>query len=143
MDAKRGEADQAGFPERVLSHADGDARVGNAAGQTATDSAPDTEGGAVGAGADARDKGPGLCVAELGRLPAGTILDERRLAEMFDCHPASIKRAVKRGELPAPVRMFGRPCWTAGAIVRYVEARLTEAQREAEREAARLARLSP
>ena len=84
----------------------------------------------------------GLCVAELAALPAGTPVDEAALARMFTCCRASIKRAVQRGELPAPTRMFGRPFWTAGAVVRHVEGRLTEAQKEAEREAARLARLS-
>jgi predicted DNA-binding transcriptional regulator AlpA len=87
--------------------------------------------------------GPGLCVAELGRLPAGTILDERELARLFGCCRASVKRAVARGELPEPVRMFGRPCWTAGRILEHVADRLAAAQKEAEREAARLSRLSP
>jgi len=83
----------------------------------------------------------GLCIDELARWPAGTLLDEQRLADVFDCHTATVKRAVKRGELPAPVRMFGRPCWTAGAIIRHVEARLEAAQQEAEREAARLGKI--
>ena len=87
--------------------------------------------------------GPGLCVAELGRLPAGTILDERALARLFGCCRASVKRAVARGELPAPIRMFGRPCWTAGRILEHVAARLAAAQKEVEREAARLSQLSP
>ena len=30
-----------------------------------------------------------------------------------------------------PVKMFGKPTWTVGAIVRHVEARLEEAAREA------------
>lgn len=85
----------------------------------------------------------GLCVDELARLPAGTILDERRLSEIFDRHPATIRRAVGRGEFPAPIRMFGRSCWTAGAILDHIAARLDEAQKEAEREARRLAALGP
>ncbi|MFH1732304.1 MAG: hypothetical protein ABIF82_11730, partial [Planctomycetota bacterium] len=87
--------------------------------------------------------GAGLCVAELGRLPSGTILDERALAGLFQCCAATIKRAVQRGELPAPVRMFGRPVWTAGRILEHVTDRLAQAQKEAEREAQRLSRLSP
>jgi len=92
---------------------------------------------------DGADAGRGLCIDGLARLPGGTILDERALALMFGCSTATIKRAVGRGELPAPVRMFGRPCWTAGAILEHVGRRLTEAQREAEREAQRLSRFSP
>jgi hypothetical protein len=86
--------------------------------------------------------GPGLCVAELGRMPAGTILDERALAGLFGCCRMSIKRAVQRGELPVPVKMFGKPCWTAGRILEHVADRLAAAQKEAEREAERIARLS-
>lgn len=85
----------------------------------------------------------GLCVDRLGSLPSGTILDERALAAMFGCSTATIKRAVQRSELPAPVRMFGRPVWTAGAILRHVEARLVEAQKVAERDAERFSRLVP
>ena len=42
----------------------------------------------------------------------------------------TIKRAVERGELPRPVRLMGKNTWTAGAIVRHLEARLeAEARR--------------
>lgn len=37
---------------------------------------------------------------------------------------ASIMAAVEHGELPRPVRLMGKNTWTAGAIVRHVEARL-------------------
>jgi len=83
----------------------------------------------------------GLLIEELARLPVGTILDERTLAGMFACHPATIKRAVQRGELPAPIRMFGRPVWTAGRILEHVAGRLEAAQKDAEREAQRLSRI--
>ena len=85
----------------------------------------------------------GVLIDTLARLPAGTILDERALAALFGCCQMSVKRAVKRGELPEPVRMFGRPCWTAGRILEHVGDRLAAAQKEAEREAQRLSRLSP
>ena len=85
----------------------------------------------------------GGIVRELGELPPGAIVEEDALAKMFGRHAVSVKRAVERGELPPPVRMFGKPCWTAGAILAHIEARLEDAKREAEREAARIARLSP
>jgi len=84
----------------------------------------------------------GIVVA-LGELPPGAIVDESALAEIFRRHPVSIKRAVERGEIPPPVRLFGKPVWTAGVILTHLEARLMAAKQEAEREAARLARFSP
>ena len=86
---------------------------------------------------------PGGIVKDLGELPPGAILEEEAVARMFGRHAVSVKRAVERGELPPPVRMFGKPCWTAGAILTHVEARLEAAKREGEKDAARIARLSP
>ena len=82
-------------------------------------------------------------VKALGELPPGAILAEADVARIFGRHAVSVKRAVERGELPPPVRLFGRPCWTAGAILAHLEARLEAAKREAEKEAARISRLSP
>lgn len=86
---------------------------------------------------------PGGIVRDLGDLPTGAILREEDLARIFRRHPVSIKRAVERGELPPPVRMLGKPRWTAGAILAHLEARLEAAQREAEKNALRISRLSP
>ena len=78
---------------------------------------------------------------ELGEMKPNTIIPEKALAEIFKCHPVTIKRAVSRGELPPPIRMFGKPCWTAKSLIEHVESRLEAAKREAEEEAARIARL--
>ena len=79
----------------------------------------------------------------LGELPPGAILEEEAVARIFGRHSVSVKRAVERGELPPPVRLFGKPSWTAGAILAHLNARLEAAKREAEKEAARFARMSP
>ena len=84
---------------------------------------------------------PGV-MQELGKLPAGAIVSEAALAGMLRRHPCSIRRAVRRGELPPPVRLCGHPAWTAGHLVRYVENRLADAAREAEQEKRRISRLS-
>lgn len=78
---------------------------------------------------------------DLGQMEPGTIVREQGLADMFHCHPQTIKRYVKRGELPPPVRMGGKPCWTVRSILVHLEERLGVAKREAEAEAARLARI--
>src|ERR1043165_5685322 len=65
----------------------------------------------------------------LGSLPAGAFISEQGLAALLKKHPASIKHAVERGELPRPVRLMGKGTWTAGAIVRHMESRLEQARR--------------
>jgi hypothetical protein len=85
---------------------------------------------------------PGI-IPILGELKPGALVTEKGLALLFKRHPASIKRMIHRGELPRPCRMAGSNTWTAGAIVRHVEARMEEAAREAERMEQKLARLSP
>ena len=78
----------------------------------------------------------------LGELPPETIISEASLAAKFKRHPSAIKRAVKRGELPPPVRLMGKPSWTVGAILTHMERRLEAARQEAQEEADRIDRLS-
>lgn len=85
---------------------------------------------------------PGI-IALLGELKPGAILTEEGVARLFNRHVASVKRAVQRGELPPPCRLFGGNAWTAGAIIRHIEARLEQAAKVAERMAQKLARLGP
>lgn len=85
---------------------------------------------------------PGI-IAALGELPPGAIITEEGLAHLFHRHVVSVKRAVERGELPPPCRLFGARVWTAGALIRYIERQLDKAAQEAEREAQRMRNLSP
>jgi len=71
-------------------------------------------------------------VRELGESPPGGLISEAALARLLGRHPASIKRAVERGELPPPTRLLGKPIWTVGAILRHIEARLEASAKEAE-----------
>lgn len=68
---------------------------------------------------------------QLATLPPGTLVTEDGLARLVGraCRE-TIKRAVARGELPRPVKMFGQNTWTAGAIIRFVEDRLDAEQRK-------------
>jgi len=85
---------------------------------------------------------PGV-VAALGELAEGAIVFEEGLAHLFGRHPVSIKRAVERGELPPPCRLFGQNAWTAGALVQHIEKRLVKAAKETECMTQKIARLSP
>jgi hypothetical protein len=77
----------------------------------------------------------------LAELPPDAIIDEVALAEIFHRHPVSIRRAVGRGELPPPVRLFGQRTWTARAILSHLDERLEAARQNRERTAARISRL--
>jgi hypothetical protein len=76
-------------------------------------------------------------------MKPGTIITEEGLAQLFKRHVVSVKRAVERGELPPPCRLFGLRVWTAGTIIRYIEQRLDHAAQGAERDAQRMRHLSP
>ena len=52
-------------------------------------------------------------IAKLGDLGPDTVITERSLADLFQRHPSSVKRAVSRGES----RLFGKSIWALGAIV--------------------------
>lgn len=92
-------------------------------------------------GAEAPEEpGHDVC-AELGGLPDGAVVSEGGLARLFGKHPASIKRAVERGELPPPVRLMGRPVWTAGVLRRHLDRRLEEAAEARRREVAKIRHL--
>jgi len=91
---------------------------------------------------DDNDAMPGM-IPELGKLPPSTIVTEEGLARMFRRCPMSIKRAVRRGELPVPMRMFGHSTWTVGAILTHLNKRLETASKEAERQGRRISELRP
>ena len=91
--------------------------------------------------ADEVDK-PGV-VPELGFLQPGAVITIDALAKMFDRHPESVRRAVDRGELPPPVRLFGKKTWTVRALLQHLETRLGNAAQEREEMDARMASLDP
>ena len=69
-------------------------------------------------------------IEKLGDLPKGAIVNEEALAKMFDRCQVSIKRAIQRGELPPPVKMFGMPVWTAEKLLSHLNSRLDKALKE-------------
>ena len=88
------------------------------------------------------DQSPGI-IRELGDLPPGTIISENKLAEIFHRCPTSIKRAIKRGELPPSTRLFGQAVWTVEIILKHLQDRLADARKEAELAAKKLHSLRP
>ena len=69
-------------------------------------------------------------VAELGNLNPKSVIFESGLAKMFGRHATSVKRAVERGELPQPTRLFGQNAWTVEVITDHITTRLLKAEKE-------------
>ncbi len=83
---------------------------------------------------------PGI-IALLGELKPASIITEEGIAYLFKRHVGSVKRAIGRGELPPPCRLFGSNAWTVGAIIAHIESRLAEAvenERQFKKKIARL-----
>jgi hypothetical protein len=85
---------------------------------------------------------PGV-IAALGEMKPGAVITEEGVANLFNRCTASVKRAVQRGELPPPCRLFGSNAWTVGVLVGHIERRLQEAAAEAQRLAAKIRKLNP
>ena len=69
-------------------------------------------------------------IAFLGELGPGALITEEGMSNLFDRNPTSVKRAVERGELPPPCRLFGSNAWTARSVIDHIENRLAEAAKE-------------
>ena len=69
-------------------------------------------------------------LARLGSEGDNIIISLNDLTQIFHRHTDTIKRAIERGELPPPVRFMGLQVWTAKVIIRHIEERLAEAERE-------------
>ena len=79
-------------------------------------------------------------IKSLAELPEATIVSEEALRRIFGKSGDSIKRAVERGELPQPVRLFGKPSWTVRVLIQHIEERLEKASKDARRVQLKLAK---
>lgn len=86
--------------------------------------------------------GEGRVVIRLAELPGQTLLDERALAVCLGVAMRTIRRMVRRSELPPPVPFGGRATWMVANVLTHFAHRAERAAREAERETQRLATLS-
>ena len=85
---------------------------------------------------------PGV-VGELGELGSGAVINEDGLAKMFKRCNRTIQRAIERGELPQPTRLFGKRSWTAGVIIQHLEGRLEAEAKEQVRKNNKIREFSP
>lgn len=82
-------------------------------------------------------------LAGLVGLPAEAPIQLDELARILNRHPTSIKRAVKRGELPHGVLFMGKKTWTSALIMAHLNRRFGQAAKDAEKYVARLSDASP
>lgn len=75
----------------------------------------------------------GIIVA-LAKLPPGTLLTLHGMARIFGKSPNTIMRAVGEGRLPKPFRIFSENCWRAGDVDSFLQRRMQEAQKRADRQ---------
>jgi len=75
-------------------------------------------------------------VASIPPLALLRLLTTQDLETMFSICDETVSNAVKRGELPPPVKLFGRNIWSVEAIQQHLAQRLEAARVQAEREQA-------
>ena len=85
---------------------------------------------------------PGI-VHELGELGAGAVITEEGIAHLFKRCERSVQRAIERGELPPPTRLFGKKTWTVGTILEHIKGRLAAEANERERMDEKIRTLNP
>lgn len=88
----------------------------------------------------APDAAPGRVLRGLAELPPGALLDEAGLAVALGVTARSVRRAVRRFEIPPGLLLGGRRQWLVGRVRAWLDARAAKAEATAEREAQRLAR---
>jgi hypothetical protein len=82
----------------------------------------------------------------LGSYKPEDVLSEQTLCKLLDRCKTSVRRMVRRAELPPPTKLSGRRCWTVGNLSAFFQVRLEQARREQERtrrDREKLARLAP
>ena len=75
-------------------------------------------------------------VTSIPRLTLLKILTTQDLETLFGICDETVSNAVKRGELPPPVKLFGRNVWSMEGIQLHLAQRLEASRVQAEREQA-------
>jgi len=76
-------------------------------------------------------------ITSLAELPSDGLLDANTLAHMLGRCKRTIQRAIRRGELPQPIRFMGRQVWMVKTILEHLDKLQDKATRQANRNKAR------
>ena len=77
-------------------------------------------------------------ITKLAELPRDAILDEEAMASVFGVVRRTINRMESRYELPPSIRLGGKRCWKAGAVIDWIGASFEGKEKEAKRQLQRL-----
>lgn len=81
-------------------------------------------------------------MATLGNIERGRIIDERGLAEALGVCVRTLRRMVRRGDIPPAVRLGRKKIWQSDRVLDHLDERAREAEAEVARERKRLRDLS-
>lgn len=76
--------------------------------------------------------------SRLFQLPSDCILTRKELARMFGCSCRTLRRMVKRFEIPPETELGGRDVWVVGKVKEWIVKSASRREAEAEKEALRL-----
>ncbi len=80
-----------------------------------------------------------LVLDGLSKCPAGTLLNERALADCLAVSPRTVRRMVAHGQLPAGIKLGGRRIWIAEKVMEFLVSRSDDLATEARKRAFRFA----
>lgn len=61
---------------------------------------------------------------DFSNYPREAIISKKELALLFNKSPLSVDRAVRRGELPPPIRILNRDSWVVGILIDFFSGEL-------------------
>ena len=87
--------------------------------------------------------GAGTVVTALAELPPDAHLDAEALANILGRCKKSIQRAVRRGELPPPIKLMGKHVWLVRTILEHMKTRQEAAVKWAKQRDLKISQDSP
>jgi predicted DNA-binding transcriptional regulator AlpA len=75
---------------------------------------------------------------KIAELPESALLDESALADVLGVSKRTIRRMVRRFELPPPIRFAGRSTWICGRVLSHIKKMAEDAATTAEKNKSRI-----
>lgn len=88
-------------------------------------------------------KEKGIIIDDLATLPDKTIMDEGKLADILKITPRTLRRMVRRAEMPPPISLGGRSIWLSDRVLAYLNTAAELAEKEALTQIKRISKYSP